>query len=395
MNWKRTLALSAVAAALAAAGAVAFKPKPTLVEMGRVGRGPMQVTVEATGKTRVRDRFVISAPVSGQMARIELKVGDPVAEGQALARIAPLSPGLLDARTRAEAQARVAVAAASKAESEAAVDRARVARDQADHELHRVRKLAESGAIASEAVDSADFNARARARDLAAAEAAQVSARRAIEAAQATLTRSAGAAKTSSDAVLPSPIKGRILRVLQQSEGPVQAGTPLLEVGDPEHLEIVADFLTTDAVRIRAGARALLDQYGAATELHGRVRSIEPSAFTKISALGVEEQRVNVILDPDKDPASWQVLGDGYQLQVRVVVWEATAVVKAPLSALFRSGASWQAFAEIRGRSSLRTVQVGQRNATEAEVLGGLAEGDNVILHPSDKLESGVTVAAR
>ncbi|MBI5531567.1 MAG: HlyD family efflux transporter periplasmic adaptor subunit [Deltaproteobacteria bacterium] len=395
MSLARKIGIAVAAVALVAGAVVVMAPKPAKVELGRVQRGALQVTVEATGKTRVKERFTVSAPVSGNLTRIELRAGDVVTQGQVLARIAPYEPALLDARTRAEAEARVAVANSSRAEAEAAVERARVARDQAVHELGRVRKLAESNAIAPEVLDSAEFAARGRERELASVEAALQSARRGVDAARATLVRGGSHARKSSDAEVTTPTRGRILRVVQQSEGPVQAGTPLLEIGDPTSLEIAADFLTTDAVRIRPDAPVLIDQYGGAAALQGKVRLVEPSAFTKISALGVEEQRVNVIMDPAGKPEDWSVLGDGYQVQVRVVVWEAPSALKVPLSALFRTGGAWNAFVVIQGRSALRTAQIGQRTGSDAEVLGGLVEGDTVILHPSDKLADGEKVAAR
>lgn len=394
MRWTRNLLIAVVLVLVAALVIVVLSPKKLPVEAGTVERGPMQVTVEATGKTRVRDRYVVAAPVGGQLHRIELRAGDPVPESKQVASITPISPPLLDARTRAEAQSRVLVAEAARAEAASVVERAKIARDHANRELERVRRLVEGSALADEALDNAQFAATSASRELVSAELALESARRSVEAARSTLTIKASEKGGASQIPVFSPAEGRVLRVLQQSEGPVQAGTPLIEVGDPRALELVAEVLTLDAVQVRAGAQVMLEQYGGNQPLAGVVRLVEPSAFTKISALGVEEQRVNVVIDPASDDA-WKALADGFQAQARIVVWKAPSVVKIPGSALFRSGGAWHAFVIDAGRASKRTIQVGHRNEASAEVLQGVAQGDRVVLFPSDKLTDGARVTVR
>lgn len=394
MRWTRNLLVAVVLVLVAALLVAVLSPKKLPVEAGTVERGPMQVTVEATGKTRVRDRYVVAAPVGGQLHRIELRAGDAIAESKEVAQITPISPPLLDARTRAEAQSRVLVAEAAKAEAASVVERARIARDHANRDLERVRRLVEGNALADEALDNAQFAASSASRELVSAELALESARRSVEAARSTLMIKPAEKGKAAQIPVFSPASGKVLRVLQQSEGPVQPGTPLIEVGDPQALELVAEVLTLDAVQVRAGAQVMLEQYGGAQPLAGVVRLVEPSAFTKISALGVEEQRVNVIIDPASEGA-WKALADGFQAQARIVVWQAPSVVKIPASALFRSGGAWQAFVLDGGKAFKRTIQVGHRNEAFAEALEGVAQGDRVVVFPSDKLTDGARVTVR
>jgi HlyD family secretion protein len=393
MGWTRKLLIVIAVVLLGAILVVALSPKRLPVETDVVDTGAMQVTVEATGKMRVRHRYVVAAHVSGQLGRVELRPGDVVEEGKELASIKPISPPLLDARTKAEAQSRVLVAEAARAEAASAVERARIARDHASRELQRTRKLVEGNVLADEALDNAQFVADSRARELVSAELALESSKRTIAAARASLMASSS---TGPDARWPvlSPSSGKVLRVFQESEGPVQAGTPLFEMGDPTDLELVAELLTLDAVRVRGGAPVLVDQYGGTQPLQGVVRLVEPSAFTKVSALGVEEQRVNVIVDPAA-PGEWKALADGFQAQARIVVWEAASVTRIPTSALFRSGGVWSAFVVSDGRARSRVFELGQRNELHAEVLGGVAVGDRVVVFPSDKLTDGAKVEVR
>lgn len=393
MSWTRKL-LIVMALVLAGALLVAvLSPKKLPVETGAVDSGPMQVTVEATGKTRVRNRYVVAAPVGGQLQRIDLRAGDAINDGKELARITPITAPLLDARTRAEAQSRVLVAEAARAEAASVVERAKIARDHANRELERVRKLVECNALADEALDNAQFAASSRARELVSAELALESARQSVSAARSTLTVPASKGSGAQVPVV-SPTAGKVLRVLQQSEGPVQAGTPLIELGDPKDLELVVELLTLDAVQVRPGAAVLVEQYGGVDPLRGVVRLVEPSAFTKVSALGVEEQRVLVIVDPPSEGA-WRSLADGFQAQARIVVWEAASATRLPASALFRSGGQWHAFVVGGGRAWRKPLQVGRRNELHAQVLEGVAQGERVVLFPSDKLTDGAKVQER
>ncbi len=393
MGWTRKLLIVVAIVLVGAVLVVALTPKRLPVETGVVDKGAMQVTVEAAGKMRVRHRYVVAAHVSGQLGRVALRPGDVVEEGKELANIKPISPPLLDARTKAEAQSRVMVAEAARAEAASVVERAKIARDHASRELQRTRKLVEGNVLADETLDNAQFAADSRARELVSAELALESAKRNVAAARATLMASSS---TGPDARWPvlCPSGGKVLRVFQESEGPVQAGTPLLEIGDPKDLELVAELLTLDAVRVRGGAPVLVEQYGGTVPLRGVVRLVEPSAFTKISALGVEEQRVNVVVDP-ASAGEWKDLADGFQAQARIVVWEAPAVLRIPTSALYRSGGVWSAFVVNEGRARSRSVEIGQRNDAHAEVLGGVAEGDRVVVFPSDKLLDGAKVEVK
>jgi HlyD family secretion protein len=379
---------------VAALFAVALWPETVPVEAGSVSRGALVVTVDEEGQTRVRDRFVVSAPVFGRVLRIELEPGDTVTRGQIVARVRAEAPPLLDARSRAEAQAAVESARATLGRARAEEQRARAALAQARRELGRVRELAAGGLITAQEVD-------AREAEAAVAEEAANAAAFAVRASSSDLQRAEArlappAADTSGRVVtVTSPASGVVLRRVRESESVVPAGDPLLEIGDPRQLEIVSDLLSTDAVRVRAGARAIVDQWGGSRPLDARVRRIEPAGFMKISALGVEEQRVNVILDFVDPAEAWTALGDAYRVEVRIVVWEADAVLKVPTSALFREAGEWAVYV-IEGDRARRTiVQVGHQTGQEAEVTSGLAEGTRVILHPGDTLEDGVRIEAR
>ena len=373
--------------------AVALWPEAAPVDLAAVERGSLQETVEDEGETRVHDRFVISAPVAGRLRRIELEPADPVREGQVVAVLQPAPPALLDARTRAEAQAAVEAARAALGGSRAERARAQAASAQAASELKRQTQLAASGIASAETLERARTEAEAAAQALRAAQFAVDSAEHELERAQAVLMQASGAA-AGRTIELRSPVSGSVLRRLRESEAVVPAGEPLLEVGDPREIEVVTDLLSADAVRVRPGQPVLIEQWGGEGALRGRVRRVEPSGFMKVSALGVEEQRVNVIVDFE-DPAQAQALGDGYRVEVRIVVWEAADVVKAPTSSLFRRGDDWAVFVVEGGRARLRAVQIGRRNGLEAQVLDGLKAGERVIVHPADTLADGQRVEPR
>ncbi|MBI3047630.1 MAG: efflux RND transporter periplasmic adaptor subunit [Acidobacteria bacterium] len=372
--------------------AVALWPETLEVDVAPVVRGPLVVTVEEEGRTRVRDRFVVSAPVTGRVRRIELEPGDRVRRGAVVARLQPEPPPLLDARTRAEAQAAVESARAALGRARAEEQRAAAALAQADRELARSRRLVDAGVLPAQEADLRETDARlAREANEAAAFAVRAAAAE-LARAEARLApsspRQAGAA-----VAVTAPADGVILRRLRESESLVPAGEPLVEIGDPADLEIVVDLLSTDAVRIREGSRALVEQSGQAPALEAIVRRIEPSGFTKVSALGVEEQRVNVILElPGPAGGEDLVLGDAYRVDVRIVVWEAADVLKLPTSALVRDGEQWAVFLVEAGRARRTLVELGQQNGREAEVLAGLAEGARVVIHPSDALTDGSRV---
>jgi HlyD family secretion protein len=387
------LALLIVAAAVAAV--VALRPRPVAVDPAPVTRGPLVVAIEENGVTRVKDRFVVSAPVTGSLSRLRLEPGDPVKEGDPLAEIAPALSPLLDERTRAEAQARLGAALSALGQAEAQVSRARVQRDLAAQELARAQKLHATGSMPAQAVELADFSARMRAEELASAEFGRKVATEEVRGARVALGD--GRSSTSGDRHVDvvSPISGRVLRVLQKSAGVVQSSTALVEVGDPSALEVVVDLLTTDAVHVVPGTDVDIRGWGGVQPIAGKVRRVEPSAFTRPSALGVDEQRVNVIVALTDPPARWSVLGDGYRVEARIVLWQSDRVLKVPQGAVFRRGDGWAVFRIEDGVAKLTTVQLGHRGETEAEITAGLAEGASVAVHPGDRVKDGVRVAPR
>jgi HlyD family secretion protein len=390
----RMLANRRVLAVLAIVGgllAVALWPVSLEVDVATVARGPLVVTVDEEGRTRVRDRFVISAPVSGRVLRIELEPGDVVTRGSAVVRIQPDMPPLLDARTRAEAQAAVEAAEAVLGRARAEEQRARAAHAQAARELERSRRLVAGGAMPAQDADVRADDVRLAAEAINAALFATRAAESELDRARVRLARPSWPAGTAAAVVVNAPADGVVLRRLRESESVVPAGEPLLEVGDPRQLEIVVDLLSTDAVRVARGARATVEEWGTDAVLDATVRRVEPAGFTKISALGVEEQRVNVILEPS-DPAACAALGDAYRVDVRIVTWESTDVLKVPTSALFRDGEQWAVFAVREGRARRTRVEVGHQTAREAEVISGLTSGDQVIVHPGDLVQDGVRV---
>lgn len=398
---RRTLLLLAGAGVVAAIGR-GFAPRPPLVDAAPVSRGPMLVTVEEEGRTRVRDRYVVSSPVPGFQHRLEVKVGDPVTSGQVVAVIEPLRSAALDPRSRAEAQARVAAAEAALQQAEHSAAAAAADAKLAATEHARVRRLHEGGAAARELLDQAE--ARARGSDAArrSAEFAVDVARHQLEAARATLAHvggqagAEGAAPDEGRIEVRSPVAGRVLKVARESEGVIAPGAPLLEVGDPAALEVEVEVLSSDAVRLTQGTRVLLERWGGDAPLEGRVRRVEPVGFTKVSALGVEEQRVLTLVDLVSPPAAWQRLGDGYRVEAVFVLWEGQDVLRAPQSALFPGPAGETlAFAVEAGVARRRAVKVGQRNGLEAQVLDGLREGDVVITHPPGDLHDGGKVRPR
>ncbi len=392
----RRLVTAVVVLAVVAALVWAFRPAPVPAEIATVRRGPLDVTLDEEGETRVRDRFVVSAPVAGRVLRIELEPGDPVrANGTVLATFQPVSPALLDARTRAELTARAQAAGAGLERARAMAEQAGAERAQAERTLRRARELAQGGLTTASDVELADTAARSRREAADAAAAAVRSAEAERRAVLAQLVQAGRPAAGGPAIQLRSPIEGVVLKRMRESEAAVPQGEPLLEVGDVAKIEIVADYLSTDAVRIRPGQRVIVERWGGGNPLGGRVRRVEPSGFTKISALGVEEQRVNVIIDLDAAREAWTQLGDRYRVEVRVVVSSAPDVLRVPVSALVRHGEAWSVFAVEAGRAATRTVTIGARNDAFAEVRSGLAEGAAVIAFPGDRIADGVAVVAQ
>jgi len=400
MKLLRLLTNGRVLAALAViAGLTAIALWPTFVPVDVVGltRGPLLVTVDEEGMTRVRDRFVVSAPVAGRVLRIELEPGDHVRRGHVVARVRAETPPLLDARTSAEAQAAVESSRAALGRARAEEQRTKATFALARRELARVRDLDREGLTTKQEVEAREAEVRVAEESVSAATFAVSVAGSELQRAEARLAPSVPETDTPGRVVaVSSPVDGLVLKRVRESESIVPAGDPLLEIGDPSRLEIVADLLSTDAVRAKPGARAIIEQWGGDTTLEARVRRVEPSGFTKISALGVEEQRVNVVLDFLDPAAAWAALGDAYRVEVRVVIWEGRDVLKVPTSALFREANQWAVFlVDADGRAHRTMIEVGHQTGQEAEVLSGLSEGARVILHPGDTVADGVRVRPR
>jgi len=385
---------------LLAAGLVyAFWPRPVPVDLGAVTAGPLDVTIDEEGETRVKDVYVVSAPLAGRLLRIEQDVGDPVeAAKTVVATIRPQQPTLLDVRSEREAEAAVKAAEAALELAVAERERARAELRFSQNDLDRAQLLAERGNISARALDQARLDVKTGEAALAAANATVQVRRFELETARAQLITPGSA--TPNDAArccveLQAPVDGRILKIIRESESVVAAGEPLVEIGDPAQLEIVADLLSSDAVRVDAGNPVMIEEWGGGHMLHGKVRRVEPAGFTKVSALGIEEQRVNVVIDFVDPQEAWRRLGHGYRVEVRIVVWQAEDVVRLPIGALFRDGGDWAVFVAENGRAVLRHVTLGQRNSELAEVRGGLAAGARVVLHPSDRIADGTRIVER
>ena len=374
--------------------AVALWPTSVPVELGTVSRGPLVVTVDEEGMTRVRDRFVVSSPVAGRVLRIELEPGDVVTRGQVVAHVRAEAPPLLDERTRAEARAAIESARAAIGRARAEEQRARATLAQLQRELTRIRELAQNKVVAPQELEAREAEAKVAEESVNVAVFAVQAATSELQRAQARLAPSTADAAGRVVSVT-SPADGVVLKRVRESESVVPPGDPLIEVGDPHRLEIVADLLSTDAVRVKRGARTIIEQWGGEKQLEARVRRIEPSGFTKISALGVEEQRVNVVLDFVDPATALAALGDAYRVEVRIVIWEAPAVLKVPTGALFREGEKWAVYTVENGRAHRVIVELGHQTGQEAEVLSGVSESVRVILHPGDTLKDGARVRER
>ena len=375
---------------VAAIGGVAllaylFRPETLQVDTGKIETGSMQVTVDELGETRSHDRFVITAPVAGRLTRIELHDGDVVKQGQVVALIAPVP---LSMRERNEQAARIAAAESQQRTAEELVRHGLADLAQAKRESKRVQRLVREGFMSAQAAEQARNAEVTIANEVEAARFRVKSA-----AAEVTLAKSGLiAVEGGADALfkIRSPVAGRILRIADPSERVVASGTPLLTLGDLSKLEVVIELLSTEAVKVKPGMPVLLDGWGGNKTLKAKVQRVEPYAYTKVSALGIEEKRSNVIADFVEEP---QELGDGYRVNARIVIWSAAAVTKVPASALFRCGEEWCAFVVEKGVAKRRVVKIGQRNAQEAEVLAGLVPGDTVIRHPANQIADGVRVA--
>lgn len=393
-------ALRGFVLALIAVGVVWFVwPSPVPVDLAAVSKAPMEVTVDDEAKTRVRDIYTVSAPLSGKVMRISGRVGDRVtANDTVIAVMQPTVPGFHDARYHEELKAALAATEASVALAEHEMHRLETTLEFARTELQRAQTLLGKKLISVQAMDQARFEVESNEAALASANALLQVRRneRASAAARLTSPSTGSAGETGSTCCMEirAPASGRILKVIQESEAVVSAGAPLIEVGDPANLEVVADLLSTDAVNIDPGSPVRIDGWGGPS-IAGRVTRVDPAGFVKTSALGIEEQRVRTTIDFVGPPATWARLGHDYRVIVHVTIWRANEVVSAPVGALFRQGENWAVFVVSDGRAHITPVEVGQRNNRAAQVISGLSAGDQVILHPSDRIQEGVSVAER
>lgn len=420
-----------IAALLVAGLGYAFMPRPVEIDIVKVDRGNVRVTVDEDGKTRIREKYVVSAPLNGRILRINLDPGDKVEAGKTLlTSIEPRDPELLDARTIAQSEARVKAAEATLRRAEPELEKARSNQGFYEAEVARQRKAFQGGGITRSELESAEMLSRQASEELRSSKVAEDIARFELEQAKAALMRSRPetsdstaarpqrmAAKTGpvtrdGNGVLPdtgpiddvvndwefpiySPINGKVLRVFQESSAVVMPGTSLVQLGDPTDLEVEIDVLSRDAAKIRPGNLVLFEHWGGAAPLHGRVRVIEPSGFTKISTLGVEEQRVWIICDIEETPAQRPNIADGFRVEARIVIDEAENALRIPTSSLFRAGEDPAVFRIVDGVVHTQKVKVGRQNGLEAEILEGLSEGDQVVLHPSDQIDNGTKVKQR
>ena len=386
----KRLLLSAVGLAIFGGIIVAALPKPVPVEIARASRGELVITVDEDGTARVKDRYVVSAPLGGQLARIELRAGDEVKQGDIVARIVPSRAPLLDARSKSQTEAEVAAAHAGVMQAKAQVERAQAALEFSKREAVRYRELLAQRVVTEQEVERLLLDERSREAELTSARFGEK-----VAAHKLTMSRAALGHYQDTDEhevlTVTSPVTGRVLKVIEQSEGVIQAGSPLLEVGDPRALEIVVDVLTSDAVRIQPGHHVSLVEWGG-EPLSAVVRTVEPSAFTRVSALGVDEQRVNAVLDLRDGYDKWVQLGDGYRVEAKIEVFRALNVILVPQSALFRVRGSWATYQVREGKAHLTPIEVGHRNDRFAEIVAGLKEGTPIVVHPSDKVVQDVQV---
>jgi HlyD family secretion protein len=424
-----------IAAAIIAGLAYAFVPRPVDVDLVKIERGIVRVTVDEDGRTRIHDKYVVSAPLNGRILRVNLRPGDKVEAGKTLLTvIEPRDPDLLDARSVAQAEARVKAAEATLQQMQPTLEKIRVQQGYDESEVVRVRKAFVGKGVSQSDVENAEMLMHQRNEEMRSAKLSEEIARFELEQAQAALMRSRPRSDSASppkkvnsaqlamaelippassgpqesggnisddapttkwDFPIYSPIDGRVLRVMQESSAVVMPGTPLVELGDPFDLEVAVDVLSRDAVKVHRGDQMILEHWGGAAPLHARVRVVEPSGFTKISTLGVEEQRVWIIADLVEPPEQRPTLGDEFRVEARIVIDEARNVLRVPTSALFRVGDEPAVFRVENGVAQQRKVKVGRQNGLEAEITDGLSEGDQVVLHPSDQIEDGAKVRQR
>jgi HlyD family secretion protein len=384
-----------IIAALASVIVLAVRPQPVPVEAVPADVGLLEQKVVQDGHARIRERHTISAPVAGTLARIELHEGDPVEPATVLARLLPLQSPLLDPRAREVAGQRVASAGDAHRQALATLERARDAAEVSQQDLARTRELVAREAAPRTQLEAAQASERMRLSEVESAQFAERVAAHGVDEARAALETFSPHLHGAEQLVITSPVHGTVLHVLQRSEGVVAAGTPLIEVGDPQALELVVDVLSQDAARIRPGMPARALHWGGDAPLLASVRRVEPAAFTRTSALGVDEQRVNVLLDLDSPPEQWRSLGDGFAVEVEITLWTRPDALQVPTSALFRSGEGWAVFAVENGSARPLALELGRRGPLQTEVLSGVRPGERVIVHPGASVRAGSAVVAR
>jgi HlyD family secretion protein len=388
----------AVAGGLAAAAIVVWSamPRPVPVETAVVTKGRFVATVDEDGKTRIRERYVVAAPLGGRLTRVRLKVGDPVNTDDVVATIVPAPAPFLDPRSRDEAEEKLGAAEAAVDRATTLAQRARAQAEQSRRDLERTRRLSERGVSTMQELERAELAVQVADRDVRAAEFQKHAAEHDLNQARALLARYGDGAKGPAESwAVTAPVTGLVLKVTQESETIVQPSAPIIEIGDAHDLEIVVDVLSRDAVEIQRDAEVMIEHWGGREALAGRVRRIEPAAFTKISTLGVEEQRVNVLVDITSAPERWTNLGDGYQLDARIAVFSQDDASIVPAGALFRRGENWNVFVVNAGRVEAREITLLRRSGRLAAVAAGLSPGERVIVYPSDRIAAGVRVESR
>lgn len=402
-RWATRIVLIAVALGVVGAVIYGLIPKPVKVESTEVSQGKMAVTVDDDGKTRVKDRYIISAPLAGDLSRIKLEPGDKIDEETVLATLLPVPSPLQDPQSRAQARARLSAASDAHRQAISAQKSAQAAFEFASSEIKTQRELADQGSIPGQELDRAELDLRTRKADLSSAKYAAQVARHQVAVARAALDRFRSDKSDKKPASLNggeqmplrAPAVGVVLDVMAESGGVVQPGTPIIEVGDSSALEVVVDVLTRDAVRVKPGDVAQIKRWGGEHTLEARVTRIEPKAFTEMSSLGVQEQRVNIILELTSAPEDWSALGDGYRVDASITVWQTDDALQVPASAVFRHDANWSVFMVDAGVARRRTVKIGHRNGVDVQILDGLGQGDVVILHPGEEVGDGADVERR
>jgi len=395
-KWRTRFVVAAIALLLAVFVFFALRSPPLAVDLGEIQRGELVVTIDEEGETRIHDTYIVSTPVGGRVSRTELHVGDTLVGGETIiAHIEPSDPAFLDIRTQTEAEAQVHAAEATLKLAEADLQRAIADHDLADAEFVRAEALSKSNTVSKAMLDRRQAEFKRAQANVQTVQASVDVARYQLERAQASLIGPTAEVGECCRVEVRAPVSGRVLRIVQASEAVMPAGSPLVEIGDPVDLEIVADLLSADAIKVRGGAEVRIEDWGGEKALNGQVHRVEPFGFTKVSALGVEEQRVNVIIHFADPPDLWAALGHGYRVAVKIVSWRGQDVLAVPTSALFREGGNWAVFLDSDGTAQLQLVEIGQRNDHRAEVLDGLTEGDRVVLHPSASLNGGMRIIPR